>query len=196
MGYDPDGHAWYNVLWDVINTIAGLLNPVSKLTAVGSVVYAIVDGRWNDVVHDLNEGCFNPFNQDEKVALESKVFSFYKGESVVRHSIPKASSLQIVGTIFLNRNRTYNSDGINSLNHEWGHGVQERLLGFGGYITFVAVPSVINYWFGEHRNYKQQYPKDNPYYFTKYFERTADYFGGVTRPYAYPFWDYRNFIPW
>ena len=27
MNIDPDGHAWYNVLWDGINTIAGLLNP-------------------------------------------------------------------------------------------------------------------------------------------------------------------------
>ena len=74
--------------------------------------------------------------------------------------------------------------------------MQERLLGFSGYMTSVAIPSVINYWFGEH-NYKKILNLDyNPYCFTKIFERTADYLGGVSRNYAYPFWVFRNFIPW
>ena len=53
-----------------------------------------------DVVDDWNNGCLNPFNQSESVALNSKVLSFYKGETVVRHSVPNSSSLQIFGNIF------------------------------------------------------------------------------------------------
>ena len=77
---------------------------MSKITAIGSIVYAAIDGRWDAVVRDYNRGCFAPFNMDEHIALNSEVFSFYKGESVVRHSISGASSLQIFGTKFLNRN--------------------------------------------------------------------------------------------
>ena len=118
MNIDPNGHAWYNVLWDWVNTVAGLLNPISTVTALGSIAVAAIDGRWSDVVDDWNNGCLNPFNQSESVALKSKVLSFYKGETVVRHSIPNSSSLQIFGTIFLNSNLIDDNYGRMTLNHE------------------------------------------------------------------------------
>ena len=47
MNVDPSGHAWYNVLWDWVNTIAGFLNPISTVTAPGSIAVAAIDGRWS-----------------------------------------------------------------------------------------------------------------------------------------------------
>ena len=172
MGVDPSGHAWYDKLWDWVNTIAGFLNPFSKLTAIGSIIVAAIDGRWADVVKDWENGCFNPFNQDKDIALESNVFSFYKGESVIRHAIPDTSSWQILGTVFLNSSIINDTDGWEKLQHEWGHGVQERLLG-GGYLVTIAVPSVLYCIFGS-----------GGYYSTPW-ERTADFFGGVKRSDGY-----------
>ena len=171
MFADPSGRAWYDVLYNWGNTVAGLLNLPSKVIAAGAIITAMSQRRWSDLQHDWNIGCFNPFNQSESVALNSKVFSFYKGESVVRHSIPNSSSLQIFGTIFLNSNE-YNT---NAIKHEWGHGVQERFLSV-LYLQNIAIPSVIYYWFGSN--------KDIDYYSTPW-ERTADWLGGVNRSSGY-----------
>ena len=84
MNVDPSGHVWYNVLWDWANTIAGFLNPISTLTALGNIVVAAIVGRWNEVVEDWNNGCLNLFNRDTSIAKKAKVLSFYKGSTVVR----------------------------------------------------------------------------------------------------------------
>ena len=105
MNVDPSGHAWYNVLWDWVNTIAGFLNPISTITALGSIAVAAIDGRWSDVVDDWNNGCLNPFNQSESVALNSKVLSFYKGSTVVRQNILGTGSF--LGTIWLNKSKEH-----------------------------------------------------------------------------------------
>ena len=63
-----------------------------------------------------------------------------------------------------------NTEGIKTLNHEFGHSVQEKLLG-GNYLLCIAIPSVITYWsnvFGSS-------------YYSMPWERTADWFGGVNR---------------
>ena len=65
MYYDPSGHAWYNVLWDVLNTIAGTMNPISTLIAIGTIIVAMLNGRWNELYIDLINGCLNPYNQSE-----------------------------------------------------------------------------------------------------------------------------------
>jgi hypothetical protein len=172
MAIDPNGNAWWNNLFDYANTLIGLLNPISKITAVGAIGVAMIQGKWSELQHDWNSGAFNPFNQNAQVALESKVFSFYKGESVVRHSLPDpATSLQICGTIFLNTDEQYNDSGIETLNHEWGHGVQEHILG-SLYLTRVAIPSVAYFWFGSNADFD---------YYSTPWERTADLFGGVNR---------------
>ena len=47
MNVDPNGHAWYNVLWDWANTIAGFLNPISTMTAIGAIVTSAFNGNWS-----------------------------------------------------------------------------------------------------------------------------------------------------
>ena len=47
MNVDPSGHTWYSVLWDWVNTKAGFLNPISTITALGSIAY-----YWYDVKHN------------------------------------------------------------------------------------------------------------------------------------------------
>jgi len=50
MGCDPNGTKWYNKAWDWGNTIVCGLNPVKVIPALGSVVCAAIDGRWNEVL--------------------------------------------------------------------------------------------------------------------------------------------------
>ena len=191
---DPNGTAWYNKLYDYVNTALGLLNPVSKITAIGAVAVAAVQGRWDDLKHDWNSGAFNPMNQDHEVALKSKVFSFYKGESVVRHSIPDITSFQLWGTILLNSNELNDLDGEKAINHEWGHGVQERVLG-AAYLILVAIPSAYYCKFGDYLLEFDDNKREKMYY-SKVWERTADWLGGVDRHNYYDFWYKGNFIFW
>ena len=69
-------------------------------------------------------------------------------------------------------NDTY---GEETINHEWGHGVQERLLG-ALYVTRVAIPSVAYYRLGSNSNWD---------YYSTPWERTADLFGNVNRSSGY-----------
>lgn len=167
---DESGHAWYDTLWDWVNTIAGVLNPVSTSTALGSIAVATLDGRWSDVVHDWNNGCMNPFNQSESDALKAKVLGFYKGSTVVRQDVVGYCSA--FGTLWLN---TGNDE--TDIMHEYGHSIQERLMG-PLYWTRIAIPSVINNAFGSNEILD---------YYSMPWERTADLLGGVkeNRGYGY-----------
>ena len=168
INIDTSGHKWYNALWDWVNTIAGVLNPVSKLTAIGSVAVAAVDGRWSDVVANFNNGCLNPFNRDETTALESKVVGFYKGSTVVKHNSKGFCS--ILGTLWLN-----NDNNEEDIMHEYGHSIQERILG-PSYLTTIAIPSLIYNKFGSYETLD---------YYSMPWERTADWLGGVNRDCGY-----------
>ena len=173
MSIDPNGCSWssfWSKVRDWSSTILGLFNPVNKVTAAGALFVAVCQGRWGDIVSDWNNGCFNPFNQSESVALSSKVFSFYKGESVIRHSIPGASSCQIFGVIFLNEREKFNDIGIETIRHEFGHSIQERIMGL-NYLTAIVIPSLITFNIN---------PSESVYY-SMPWERTADWLGGVNR---------------
>ncbi|QVK19272.1 hypothetical protein KHQ81_06125 [Mycoplasmatota bacterium] len=99
--------------------------------------------------------------------MDSKVLSFYKGSLVVRQN--QIGTCSIFGTVWLN-----DSEDKSTLKHEWGHSIQERILG-PLYIPRIAIPSVINYY----RN-----PSEKEYYSAPW-ERTADWFGGVNRSSGY-----------
>lgn len=167
---DYNGNSW-NSFWkkakDYTSTVLGLLNPISKITAVGSVVVATLDGRWDAVVDDWRNGCFNLFNQSEEVALKAKVLGFYKGSTLVRHNFDGTCS--ILGTIWSEGD--LNPD---DLNHEYGHSIQERTLG-PAYLFTVAVPSVAYYWYDVKNN------RTTRDYYSMPWERTADWLGGVNR---------------
>ena len=167
MNIDPEGTFWRGICnW--FSTITGLLNLTSKLTMIGTLIVAACQGRGNEITQDWNNGCFNPFNMDENIALNSNVFSFYKGESVIR--VPSYGyGCQIFGNIFLGSTGT----GAQDLNHEFGHGIQERFLG-AYYLTRVGLPSLIT-WFVN---------PSNLVYYSMPWERTADWFGGVNRTFT------------
>lgn len=65
----------------------------------------------------------------------------------------------------------------------------------GCYLFGVALPSVINCEFGEYKKYS--YPDCDRIYYSKVWERTADWLGGAERDFEYSsFWDPINFRPW
>jgi hypothetical protein len=171
MRADPSGHAWYNVMWDWINTIAGFVNPISTITALGALGVAAVKGRGDEIAEDWQNGCLNPFNQSADIALRSNVLSFYKGSSVVRQNVFGTSSA--LGTIWSNSG----TDTID-LQHEYGHSVQERFLGF-SYWPSIAIPSVAGYL------YDVKYGLSGKEYYSFPWERTADWLGGVDRSSGY-----------
>ena len=83
------------------------------------------------------------------------------------------------------------------LNHEWGHSMQELIMGTPAYLLFVALPSVINYWVGEYNKYIYSDPDlSEKLYYSKVWERIADLLGGVKRNDYFPFWTWKNFVPW
>lgn len=127
----------------------------------------MVQSRWEDLAYDWKNGSFNPFNQSEDVALDSKVLSFYKGSLVVRQN--QIGTCSIFGTICLN-----DSEDETTLKHECGHSIQERILG-PLYIPRIAIPSVMNYY----RN-----PSEKEYYSAPW-ERTADWLVGVDKSPGY-----------
>ena len=139
----------------------------------------------------MNEIHWNPFNTNESLVLKSSKVSFYKGSLVVRHDIfNNSSSAGILGMIWLNHGAT-NTDTIN---HELGHNIQELLFGEVFAIAFFSIPSVINHQYGSYRKYRGV-ARERVYY-SKYWERTADYFGGINRNNYYSFWSLETFIPW
>ena len=167
MRIDELGTAWYDKAWDWINTISGFLNPISTITAIGSIIVAALDGRWGDVVDDWNNGCLNVFNQSDSTALKAKVVGFYKGSTMVRHNLN--GTFSISGTIWA-------QSGIASitLNHEHGHLIQEKLLG-PLYLFNIAIPSVLYYWYDVKTSGSSRDYYSNPW------ERTADWLEGVDR---------------
>ena len=176
---DASGTAWYDVVYDWVNTIAGFLNPVSTLTAVGAVAIAAAQGRWSDLENDYNKGCLNPFNTDESVALISNVLSFYKGSTVIKQNIDPDGACSILGTIWLGASYD-NSDpsDVDALNHEFGHSVQERLLG-PAYLTTIAIPSLAYNFYD-----KATGGQDIDYYSTPW-ERTAEFLGNAQNSSSY-----------
>lgn len=145
-----------------------------------------------DVREDMNRIGWNPFNSDEEEVLKSNYISFYKGEVVFRHSSKDLSSWQISGTIFLNRRKT----NVTDVKHERGHGYQEAIIGPLGYMMYVAIPSMINCEFGRYRNDKYSNTEKDKIYYSKIWERTADWLGGAEREDYNRFWDINNFLPW
>ena len=95
------------------------------------------------------------------------MLGFYKGSTVVRQNIIGTCSM--FGTIWAESNI---SD--TTLKHEYGHYIQERILG-PAYLFTVAVPSATYYWYDVKHNGST---RD---YYSMPWERTADWLGGVNR---------------
>ena len=97
--------------------------------------------------------------------------------------------------IILNRSEnSSNADSFVTLNHEWGHNMQELLIGTPAYLVLVGLPSVIYCSSGDYLNYNGAV-RDRMYY-SKIWERTADFLGGVNRNNYDSFWTIDNFKFW
>ena len=85
---------------------------------------------------------------------------------MIRHSIVEGH-FAIGGVIWLNENITLDDAWI--VSHEWGHLVQERILG-PLYIPIIAIPSAISSRTNSLEDHRNQW-----------FERNASWIGGVSR---------------
>ena len=165
MGCDPDGRIdWRKIFGWIVSVVSFIVRlPIQLVVGVVGVTANLIAGAsWSDLGEDLKN--LNPFNQDEQKALDSNIISYYKGALVIRHHIPEATSASILGTIFLNRNETEKEVVM----HEWGHTVQELLLGSIAYTGIIAIPSLISFFINP----------STTTYFSLPWERTAEWFGG------------------
>ena len=145
---------------------------ITKIAIASTVSVVSKQATVDDVVNDIKN--YNFFNTDESKVLNSKVFSSYEGTPVLRHSIPGITSFSISNTIVLNRN----SNGIDTVRHEWGHTVQQSLMGTPKYINRIAIPSIAG----------NLITRNNPnpkLYYSLPWEYSADFFGGVERSSGY-----------
>ncbi len=155
-------------VWDWLNTALGVINPISKLTALAALAAALISGRKEDIKSDRANGCFDLLNQNEQKALEAKVLGFYKGSTVVRRR--GLGTFSVLGTIWADR-----YTDCETVRHEYGHSVQERFLPV-LYLTRIALPSVIYFWC---RAAKKKCTSFD--YYSTPWERTADWLGGSKR---------------
>ena len=120
---------------------------------------------------DMDAIGWNPFNSDTSMLTtlpaeipDTRKVSFYKGMPVVwsNHSNGRSGS-------FLGIWLTGDNDS-NDIKHEWGHGVQQGIMGPLKYALMIGLPS-----------WQEWGPSDREYY-NRPWEISADMFGGVTRP--------------
>lgn len=174
-----------NFFLDVLKLIGGLaLMVVGAAIALASLAFAWVgcglgfttQFGWSTMMYgaflfgsvfsdqwqaDMDSIGWNPFNSDEAATTASKSISFYKGMPVHRTAGGRSGSFW---GIYLAK-----GSDQDTLRHEWGHGVQQGILGWFAYLTQIGLPSATMYnkseWGG---------------YYHAPWELTADLFGGVT----------------
>lgn len=129
---------------------------VTLINCFGATVGSFLD---SDIKNDMDSIDWNIFNTNETAVLQSKKVSFYKGVPVFRFNYNRSGSY---GLILL----TKGISSITALRHEWGHNVQQLLLGPIKYGLCIGLPSALQW--------------SNRSYYDRPWEITADIFGGVT----------------
>ena len=114
----------------------------------------------------------------------TKYFTFYKDALVIRHSNDFLTSWSIGGIIFLNHNLdAYSYEyRANYLKHEYGHILQEKLIGIDDYILYIALPSALFNLISRGKNPVGKFIHEN--YYNPPWEYTADIIGNVDRQHA------------
>ena len=125
MGVDPNG------------TDAILQLVFSVLMYIGFAFGAILD-KSKDIMKDMNDIGWNPFNSDESIVLKSRKVSFYKGVPVIKVSGMGGS--MSFGAIFYDP-ATHPGHEIDVLKHERGHNSQLMTMGLIGYLINICIPS-------------------------------------------------------
>ena len=155
---------------------------VHAVTLTVTYVAAAIASLWDaDVKADMDHINWNPFNDDASKAASANKVSFYKGSAVVLQNLTP-SSFAFGGIIWL---KPYSSDI--TVKHEWGHTMQELILGEVLYTTNVAIPSVA-FWLYTDNQSKAGNPKPSRNYYNTPWERVADMIGRVPfrgSPYVY-----------
>lgn len=136
-----------------------------KITATSIAAVARGKATIRDILNDIKNYDF--FNTDEKKCLDAKVFSSYKGTPVLKQDV-SGGSMSVCNTIFLS-NREWD---VETVKHEWGHTVQQSLMGTPKFMIRIAVPSLIG----------ANLRVDD--YYSQPWERSADFFGGAKHSYS------------
>ena len=179
---DQSGH-WPKWLKNAAKAVASVVTQVKAVLSIPSTVVKIAaastvavvsrNATVGDVVNDVKKYSF--FNTDETKVLDSEVFSSYKGTPVLKHDISWVTSFSISNTIILNKGENVSNGGVDTVKHEWGHTVQQSIIGTNKYMTRIAIPSVISCYLN---------PSSKIYYSLPW-ERSAEFFGGVSRTTGY-----------
>ena len=101
---------------------------------------------------------------------------YYRDTKLVWVDRPFKSSCTFLGKIHIHKGQNFNST---DLKHEYGHIVQEKLLGPLKYALCIALPSAVNC---------DKFTNDERGYYSQKWEHSADLFGGVNigeRKYGY-----------
>ena len=167
-----------------VKAVLSIPTTIVKIAVASTVAVASGQATVGDIVNDAKNYDF--FNTDETKVLVSKVFSSYNGTPVLRHDISGVTPFSVSNTIILNKGKTVSNGGIDTVKHEWGHTVQQSLMGTPKYIIRIAVPSVISCIVN---------PPSKTYYSLPW-ERSADFFGGATHTYSEDsgFWAWLYFL--
>ena len=156
-----------------VKAVFSIPTTAAKIAVASTVAVASGKATVEDVVNDVKNYDFS--NKDEQKCLDAKVFSSYNGTPVLKHDISGITSFSVSNTIILNKSETVNNGGIDTVKHEWGHTVQQSLIGTPKYMTRIAAPSIISCIAN---------PSSKTYYSLPW-ERTADFFGGANRSTGY-----------
>ena len=156
MGIDPEGNVWWNPFswnWGNIGKVIGgaLLTPVgvgvtsfglslapipvvsggfmhlgtAMIMYGGFVVGSVFDSQINADMEAIN---WNPFNGNENIVIKANKISFYKGVPTVWIDKDKGRSGSFMG-IWL-----YGSNNADDIRHEWGHTIQQGIMGWAKYL--------------------------------------------------------------
>ena len=189
MGIDPNGNAWWNPFswnWGKIGKVIGgallalagaavtlfslpdaLVRPgagfitqigFSMMMYGGMVVGSAFDSQINADMEAIN---WNPFNPDAGLAANSEKVSFYQGVPVIKVNLSEDRSGSFLGIWLVGSNTA------NTIRHEWGHTIQQGIMGWAKYLAMVGLPS----W--------QKWRLDKWDYYRNPWDGGADYFGGV-----------------
>lgn len=152
------------------------IDSMGEVIRYGALIYQCGTGLLNgslttdDIQNDIKN--YSSANTDPEVVNKAKLFSSYKGAFVVIVDAPAAFSFG--QTLFLN-----NYEDEDTINHEFGHSLQEKELGSLVYTLGIAIPSV---------SYNIKDQRENlpdKLYYSMPWERSADWLGGVNRGYDY-----------
>lgn len=132
--------------------------------ALGDLIFNGGEGAWND----MNLIGWNPFNNSAENALKANKFSWFSGVPVFMSTKMPTTGLGVV--VFMNKKDFLSDAGVKDggwflrwIPHEFGHVVQQWLMGPVKWLINIAIPSK---WFSSKT-------ENSPY------EITADKFSGI-----------------